>query len=112
MFAPANTCALLPTAREYAASVDEERPNAMEWVAAMVVDVDSPNANELSPLAVVDEPNAKDWAPFATVDAPMATALSAVGSGLGLGAHCKGCRCRGNGGISQCKGLVAGFMGE
>ena len=35
----------------------------MESVAVDDVDVESPNAKELSPLAVVDDPIAKDCAP-------------------------------------------------
>ena len=52
------------------ASVDADRPNASELVAAMVVDDDVPNANELTPAVTVDEPNERDCAPFAVEESP------------------------------------------
>ena len=51
----------------------DDRPAAMESVAVDDVDVESPNANELSPTAVVDDPNAKELIPFALVLDPMET---------------------------------------
>ena len=51
----------------------DDRPAAMESVVVDDVDVESPNANELSPTAVVDDPNAKELIPFALVLDPMET---------------------------------------
>ena len=47
-------------AREYAASVVDLKPAAIEWVAEEEVAVDSPNAKEANPSVVAERPMEND----------------------------------------------------